>query len=72
MPAPFHARKSPDSRSRWPKRPAFLSAVFEGGKRTLALAHAAKQLQELTGACRAAAYNALVGEIEAGYDLGSR
>jgi hypothetical protein len=36
-----------------------LRAVFDGGKRTLTLAHAAKHLQELTGACRAAAYNAL-------------
>ncbi len=36
-----------------------LRAVFDGGKRTLKLSHAAKQLEELTGACRAAAYNAL-------------
>jgi hypothetical protein len=36
-----------------------LRTVFDGGKRTLSLAHAAKQLQEITGACRAAAYNAL-------------
>jgi hypothetical protein len=36
-----------------------LRTVFDSGKSTLTLAHAAKKLQELTGACRAAAYNAL-------------
>lgn len=36
-----------------------LRTLFVGGKRSLALAFAAKQLEELTGACRAAAYNAL-------------
>ena len=36
-----------------------LRELFESGKRTLALAHAAKELETLTGACRAAAYNAL-------------
>lgn len=36
-----------------------LQTIFDNGKRALTLAHAAKTLQERTGACRAAAYNAL-------------
>lgn len=36
-----------------------LRGLFDSGKRTLTLANAAKELITLTGACRAAAYNAL-------------